>query len=187
MQTHAQIWVRLMHLPQEYWRKTTLFEIASGLGTPLAIDEVTQSRRFGIFARVLVDVDLSKQLFETVVVEREDHALSIDVFYEKHPSFCANCKTLGHSLQNCMKLNHTYNTEVPARMKTMTDLNGKKHASGTSNAFKTVTGKKQGGLDVHSKKNPTSGILNVEEIATDSVHYEIPQSEIVPADSINIS
>jgi len=134
-----------------------------------------------------VDVDLSKQLFETVVVEREDHALSIDVFYEKHPSFCANCKTLGHSLQNCMKLNHTYNTEVPARMKTMTDLNGKKHASGTSNAFKTVTGKKQGGLDVHSKKNPTSGILNVEEIATDSVHYEIPQSEIVPADSINIS
>lgn len=87
-----------MHLPQEYSRKTTLFEIASGLGTPLAIDEVTQSRCFGIFSRVLVDVDLSEQLFETVVVEREDHALSIDVFYDKHPSFCANYKTLGHNL-----------------------------------------------------------------------------------------
>jgi len=34
VQTHAQIWVRLMHLPQEYWRKKTLFEIASGIGTP---------------------------------------------------------------------------------------------------------------------------------------------------------
>jgi len=27
--THAQLWVRLSHLPREYWRKTTLFEIAS--------------------------------------------------------------------------------------------------------------------------------------------------------------
>ncbi|AES91219.1 DUF4283 domain protein [Medicago truncatula] len=33
VQTHAQIWVCLMHLPQEYWRRKTLYEIASGLGT----------------------------------------------------------------------------------------------------------------------------------------------------------
>lgn len=72
-------------------------------------------------------------------------------------------------------------------MKIRTDLNGKKHASNTSNAFKIVFFKKQGGLDVHSKKNLASAILNVEEIATDYVHHEIPQSEIVPADSINIS
>lgn len=69
-QTHAQIWVRLMHLPQEYWRKTTLFEIASNLGTPLIIDDATLNRRFGLFARVLVDVDLSEQFFENVIVER---------------------------------------------------------------------------------------------------------------------
>lgn len=41
VQTHAQIWVRLMHLPQEYWRRKTIYEIASGLGTPLTIDEAT--------------------------------------------------------------------------------------------------------------------------------------------------
>ena len=33
-QTHAQVWVRLMQLPQEYWGKQTIFEIASGLGSP---------------------------------------------------------------------------------------------------------------------------------------------------------
>lgn len=44
IQSHAQLWVRFMNLPQEYWRKTTLFEIASGIGTPLTIDEATQSR-----------------------------------------------------------------------------------------------------------------------------------------------
>lgn len=41
--THAQVWIRLLHLPQEYWRKQTLFEIASGIGTPLSIDEATQA------------------------------------------------------------------------------------------------------------------------------------------------
>jgi hypothetical protein len=58
-QSHAQIWVRFMHLPKEYWSKKTLFEIASGLGTPLIIDDATMNRRFGLFARILIDVDLS--------------------------------------------------------------------------------------------------------------------------------
>ena len=34
VQTHARIWVRLLHLPQEYWRKKTLMEIVFGLGIP---------------------------------------------------------------------------------------------------------------------------------------------------------
>jgi len=108
-QTHAQVWVRFLNLPQEYWEKQTLFEIASGLGTPLSINESTQHRRFGIFARVLIDVDLSENLFEYVVVEREYHALSIPVQYEKHPLFCAHCKMIGHSFQTCSKLG-AYNT-----------------------------------------------------------------------------
>ena len=126
VQTHAQIWVRLMHMTQEYWRKTTLFEIASGLGTPLAIDDATLSKRFGVFARVLVDVDLSEQLFESVVVETEGYALSIDIQYEKQPPFCVNCKILGHNLQNCRKLNGSNNTKGPVKLKTRNDLNGKK-------------------------------------------------------------
>jgi hypothetical protein len=41
-QMNAQVWVKLMHLPQEYWRKKTLFEIASGISTPLTLDEAAQ-------------------------------------------------------------------------------------------------------------------------------------------------
>lgn len=40
-QTQAQLWVRLMHLTQEYRGKQTIFEIVSGLGSPLTIDEAT--------------------------------------------------------------------------------------------------------------------------------------------------
>lgn len=52
----------------------------------------------------LLDVDLSDKMFESVVIESEGHALSIQVKYEKYPSFCAHCRMLGHTIQNCLKL-----------------------------------------------------------------------------------
>jgi len=104
--------VRLRQLPQEYWGKQTIFEIASGLGTPLTIDETTLNMRFGLFSRVLVDVDMSEKMFESVIVEREGHALAIMLQYEKYPMFCSHCKTIGHSLQACSKLNPYKNVQV---------------------------------------------------------------------------
>jgi len=32
--THAQVWLRIHELPQEYWVERTLREIASAVGTP---------------------------------------------------------------------------------------------------------------------------------------------------------
>jgi hypothetical protein len=61
-QTHTQIWIRLMELPQEYWRRRTLFEIASAVGTPLTLDAATENRTFGHYARILVDMDLSRHI-----------------------------------------------------------------------------------------------------------------------------
>jgi len=94
-----------MHFPQEYSRRQTLFEIASVFGTPLTIDVATQERRFGLYARNLVDVDLSEKVFESVLVETDGLILHITVEYERNPPFCAQCKMLGHTLQNCLKFN----------------------------------------------------------------------------------
>ena len=104
LQTHAQIWVRLMQLPQEYWREKTLFEIAYGVGTPSIIDKATQSRLFGIYARILVDVDMSSKLFDSVILEREGYAFTVEVQYERHPLFCCHDKFIGHTVQQCNKL-----------------------------------------------------------------------------------
>lgn len=71
-QTHSQVWIRLMELP-EYWMVQTLFEIASAVGTPLLIDAATQNRTLDHYARVLVDMDLSKRIFDEVLVEREGY------------------------------------------------------------------------------------------------------------------
>jgi len=116
VQTHAQIWVRFMHLPREYWRKKTLFEIASGLGTPLIIDDATMNMSFGLYAHVLIDVDLSDQMFESVIVERDGHALSVMVEYKKQPSFCSQCKMLGHDILSCLKLISQNQTEGTSKV-----------------------------------------------------------------------
>jgi hypothetical protein len=100
-QTHAQVWVRFMELPQEYWRRRTLFEIASAIGTPLSLDDATRNRAFGHYARILVDVDLSRRLFDEVVVEREGYAFKLAVVYERLPSFCTHCQVIGHMIASC--------------------------------------------------------------------------------------
>jgi len=79
VESHAQIWVRLLNLPQEYWRKMTLFEIASSISTFLTIYEATRSRIFAYFARFLVDVDMFEKLFDSVLVERDSYAFSESV------------------------------------------------------------------------------------------------------------
>jgi len=94
-----------MHLSQEYWRKTTLFEIASVIGTPNSIYRATQSRLFGHYALILLDVDLSDTLFESVIVEREGYAFPVAVEYERKPTFCSHCKMIGHSIQQCNHIN----------------------------------------------------------------------------------
>jgi hypothetical protein len=86
-------------------QQTTLFKIASGIGTPLSIDRATQSRLFGHYARILVDGDLSDTLFESVIVEREGYAFPIVVEYERKPDFCSHCKMIGHSIQQCNHIN----------------------------------------------------------------------------------
>jgi hypothetical protein len=100
-QTHTQIWIRLLELPQEYWRQRTLFEIASAIGTPLTLDESTKNRAFGHYARVLVDIDLSRRIFDEIVVEREGYAFKLAVVYEKLPLFCSHCHTIGHDTVSC--------------------------------------------------------------------------------------
>jgi hypothetical protein len=99
--THAQVWIRLLDLPQEYWLERTLLEIAGAIGTPLIIDTATQKRTFGRYARVLVDIDFFCRLFYEIMVEREDFAFPIEVEYEWLPDFCSHCQILRHSVANC--------------------------------------------------------------------------------------
>jgi len=100
-QTHVSLWIRLVELPQEYWRERTLKEIASAVGTPIDIDGPTRNRTFGHYARILVDIDLSKKAYDEILVEREDYAFKVEVQYERRPLFCHHCYSIGHNITTC--------------------------------------------------------------------------------------
>ena len=92
---HAQVWICLMELLQEHSGKL------QALGTPLVIDNVTSKRLYDHYARILVDMDLSKKLFYEILVEREGFSFSIEVVYEWMPEFCTHCQNLGYNVTSC--------------------------------------------------------------------------------------
>jgi len=179
-----------MNLPQEYQEKQILFEIASGLGTPLTIDETTQNRKFGIFARVLIDVDLSEKLFESVVVERDDHVLSILVQYEKHPLYCAYCRMLGHSVQTCSKLNTSSksNGYVPLYQKPHNVTTNTLNKAGLSGRIDMNT---SGSSIWIGNKNATSGPAKTQRSGKSLIQHqsepvtEFEEGEILPSQKFN--
>jgi len=99
--THVQVWIRLLELPQEYWMERTLREITSVVGTPLLINNATSKHIFGHYARVLVDMDFSRKLFNEIVVEMEGYAFTVEVAYERLPDFCTHCQNIGHDVITC--------------------------------------------------------------------------------------
>ncbi|KAL0286395.1 UNVERIFIED_CONTAM: hypothetical protein Sradi_7149300 [Sesamum radiatum] len=69
-QKHTQIpvWIRLRHLPMEYWTDEGLSTVASGVGTPLYTDGITKDCSRLDFARVCVMLDFNSALPKHLVV-----------------------------------------------------------------------------------------------------------------------
>ena len=76
-------------------------EIASTVGTPIDIDGLTRYLTFGHYARILVDIDLSKRAYDEVLVERDGFAFKVEVQYERRPLFCHHCYSIGHNVSTC--------------------------------------------------------------------------------------
>lgn len=90
----AQVWLRIYDLPLQYRKARTLLNIASRVGFPLKIDPATLSLDIGIYARVLIDVDLSRSLPKRLLVKNKKKNFEFflyNVDYEKLPVFCYHC------------------------------------------------------------------------------------------------
>ncbi|KAL0313683.1 UNVERIFIED_CONTAM: hypothetical protein Scaly_2911100 [Sesamum calycinum] len=81
-QQHTQIpvWIRLKHLPMEYWTDEGLSTVASGVGTPLYTDGITKS--------------------VPALIMPEDPK-RVDVEYEWLPQRCTSCRSFGHVVATC--------------------------------------------------------------------------------------
>nr|KYP55068.1 hypothetical protein KK1_001273 [Cajanus cajan] len=93
--TFAQVWLRMLELPQEYWSPRIILAIASAVGTPISLDKATSDRKYGHFARVLIEIDLANKIPTQLLVEREGYAFFVYFVFDRLPMFCSICKSIG--------------------------------------------------------------------------------------------
>ncbi|CAA0827136.1 Zinc knuckle (CCHC-type) family protein, partial [Striga hermonthica] len=97
-------WINLPFLPRECWSAKAIAKIASCVGKPISTDKLTTTRARRNYARVLVELDLSKDQTLSFPVNAKDGVLfEQKVEYEYVPHYCSHCKYIGHSLSNCGK------------------------------------------------------------------------------------
>lgn len=91
------IWVKLLKLPLYPWSATSLGKIGSALGKPLFTDECTTNKLRISFARILVEVDITKKLKGSIIFrDNEGESMEQLVEYEWKPLYCEECQKIGH-------------------------------------------------------------------------------------------
>jgi hypothetical protein len=49
----------------------------------------------------LVDIDLSRRIFDEIVVERDGYVFKLAMIYKRLPDFCGHCSMIGHDITTC--------------------------------------------------------------------------------------
>lgn len=91
------IWVKFPKLPINSWGAKSLSSIASTIGTPLYADSCTAKQTRISFARILIEVNVTKPLPDEVeVMDPTGRFFQQPVLYDWKPNFCEKCMKIGH-------------------------------------------------------------------------------------------
>lgn len=94
------IWVKYPNLPLNCLSMDSLSRISSGLGVPVYADECTTKVDRISFARVLVEMDVARELPKKIKVEDPNGRVFDQVIqYEWVPEYCTKCMQIGHKCQ----------------------------------------------------------------------------------------
>lgn len=88
--------MQLHNLPVEFWDGESLETISFSLGHLLKIDDYTFSLSRSKFARICVEIDLTKPLKQGFWIGNDAHRLFVVVLHEKLPMFCYLYGMVGH-------------------------------------------------------------------------------------------
>ncbi|PWA97321.1 hypothetical protein CTI12_AA029930 [Artemisia annua] len=107
------VWAKMSNVPLEAWSLKGISALASSLGKPMVMDNMTAAMCFkGVgnldYARVLVEIDAEKEIKHVIEVQYRDMdnkvkgTKKISVVYDWKPTRCAECKVFGHDTSRCM-------------------------------------------------------------------------------------
>ncbi|XP_070034451.1 uncharacterized protein [Nicotiana tomentosiformis] len=98
--TNIPLWVKFPNLTMSCWSSKSLSRISSVLGTPLYADECTTKQTRISYARMLIEVNVSRTLPEEItVIDPKGRKFQHHVTYDWKPMFCDKCQIVGHSCQ----------------------------------------------------------------------------------------
>ncbi|KAJ4833706.1 hypothetical protein Tsubulata_018858 [Turnera subulata] len=95
--SQAVIWARFVDFPPCWYNSEVLRTLGNLVGGSMKVDANTKEAIRGKYARVAVEVDLSKPLRRTVEFDDRDFKVS----YEGIPTVCYGCGSMTHSLASC--------------------------------------------------------------------------------------
>ncbi|CAN1812178.1 hypothetical protein LINPERHAP1_LOCUS26457 [Linum perenne] len=92
-------WIRLPKLPIHYFNQLAVTRIGNYIGKTVRLDLATAEGARARYARVCVEVDLTKPLLGKYIID--DRVLHIE--YESLENICFDCGTYGHKVDRCPK------------------------------------------------------------------------------------
>ena len=109
--SRVPVWVKFPNLPLCCWSPVCLSKIASVIGKPIQCDQLASNLSRMSYARVLVEIDLLKELRHSVEITLFDGlTLHQKVVYKTLPKYCNFCHVLGHTRLLCSKAAASINT-----------------------------------------------------------------------------
>lgn len=109
------VWARLHNLPLHFWNEQVLESIGNSLGRYIKTDMERLENRIFTFARICVEVDLSKGLPENIMLiyKQQNWLQSLD--YENTAFRCRKCRMTGHLQNTCPEVKKTKGKKKPNR------------------------------------------------------------------------
>ncbi|XP_058776020.1 uncharacterized protein LOC131650323 [Vicia villosa] len=95
------VWVRISGLPLEYYDARVLEFIGNRIGSTVKVDRNTLSIERGKYARLCVQVDLTKPLLALFAIKGRHYKIE----YEGLHLLCLSCGRFGHNKEACGELN----------------------------------------------------------------------------------
>jgi hypothetical protein len=94
---NVAVWVRISGLPIEYYDSRVLKSIGNKIGSTVKVDKNTLMQERGKYARICVEVDLTKSLLAMFMIKGRKY----NIEYEGLHLLCKGCGKFGHYIEGC--------------------------------------------------------------------------------------
>jgi len=96
-------WIKITRLPLELWEEDFLKQLLHDVGHYLKVDDITLNRSKGKFARVCLNIDITKPLRGSlfIPIPNQSRPLEVPISYEGLHEVCALCGSDAHDLEAC--------------------------------------------------------------------------------------